>query len=185
MNNLIALLIACGLVYAQDGATVIIGKGPQNYPYQRIYGYSGSNLVYICKARAVSNSRASTSISITAATNANPVVLTSVGHGFHANSRPSITISGGTGNWTAINGTFAATILSADTFSIAVNSTSIGALAGTIKFTTTAPRTTVAEWEVEVFAYDGSGNMIWGGYLNGRSSSQKCSEAALTTTNWQ
>jgi len=75
------------------------------------------------------------SISITSATNANPVVFTvAAGHGFATGEGPVITISGGTGAWTVVNGSFVATILSPTTFSIAVNSTAIGAVAGTIVY---------------------------------------------------
>ena len=188
MRHAIVLLIVCAACFAQDGPTTIVSKGPQAYCYQRVYGFSGGNLVYTCKSRCFEASkRPQTQVSISAATNANPVVFTSTGHGFDLNSRPKVTISGGTGNWTAINGTFTATMVDANSFSIAVDSTSLGgALAGTIKFTTTAPRTTVAEWEVEQYAYDGSGNLAWAGYLNGTSApNQKRSDAALTTTNRQ
>lgn len=63
-----------------------------------------------------------------AASNANPVSLTLVNHGLITGT--SITISGGTGAWAAINGTFTPTVTSADTFTIPVNSTGLGALAG-------------------------------------------------------
>jgi hypothetical protein len=66
-----------------------------------------------------------------------------------------------------------------------VDSTAFGALTGTLVFTTTAPRITIAEWAVELLVYSGS-NPIWKGWLAGSSSyAAKCSDAALTTTNIQ
>lgn len=76
--------------------------------------------------------RVGTTAAITAATNANPVVLTSASHGLATGQ--SVMISGGTGNWTAINGTFTVTVIDADTFSIPANSTALGALAGSPVF---------------------------------------------------
>lgn len=69
-----------------------------------------------------------TASTITAATNANPTSLTSVGHGLQTGN--PVTISGATGNWTPINGTFSITRTGADTFTIAVDATTFGALTG-------------------------------------------------------
>lgn len=181
------LLFVCLSAYAQEGPTIAISEGgPTNAAYQHVYGYSGSNLIYTCTAASVNSTRAFTRVSISAATNANPVVFTSTGHGLDANSRPKVTISGGTGNWTAANGTFTATVTSANAFSIPVDSTAFGALTGTVVFTTTGPRTVLAEWSVKLYGYDGSNNLIWSGWQNATNSlNQKCSEAALTTTNRQ
>jgi hypothetical protein len=148
--------------------------------YEQVITYSGSNVVATCLAQSTLAKRTQRVISISAATNANPVVFTSTGHGFPLSARPLVTISGGTGNWTAINGPFTATIVDANTFSILVNSTSLGALAGTITFTTTAPRITIAEWQVQVIAYSGS-NPIWTGWMGGDAGfSQICNNATGT-----
>jgi hypothetical protein len=66
---------------------------------------------------------------ITAATNANPVELTLTSHGL--TNGETITISGATGAWAPINGTFTATVTGVNTFTIAVDSTAFGALTGT------------------------------------------------------
>jgi hypothetical protein len=132
---------------------------PPNIGVQNVNVYSGSNMTYRCWARSVVPTRASTSTTITSATNANPVLITvSGGHGFDVNSRPVITLSGGTGNWAALSGARIATIVSSTTLSVAVDTTSAGAVAGTVTYTTTAPRTNVAEWSVIRYSYDGSGN---------------------------
>jgi hypothetical protein len=68
------------------------------------------------------------SVAITAATNANPVELTAAAHGLATGAH--VTISGATGNWTAINGSWTVTVTGGGTFTIPVDSTSFGALAG-------------------------------------------------------
>lgn len=77
------------------------------------------------------------SVAVTAATNANPVVITTgIAHYFTSGQQVSIT--GGTGTWVAINGTFTITVISPTTFSIPVDSTAFGALAGTVIATSLA-----------------------------------------------
>jgi len=65
---------------------------------------------------------------ITAATAANPAVLTKTAHGLVTGNL--IKISGFSGNWVPANGTWRVTYLSADTFSIPVNSGGFGAMTG-------------------------------------------------------
>jgi len=66
---------------------------------------------------------------ISAATQANPAVLTKTGHGLV--SGDTILISGFTGNWVPANGIWRVNYVSADTFSIPVNATGFGAMTGT------------------------------------------------------
>ncbi len=73
---------------------------------------------------------ASAVFTITAATNANPVVFTKTAHGLTTGT--VITLFGGTGAWSAVNGSFVITSTGANTFSIPVDSTAFGALTGTI-----------------------------------------------------
>lgn len=187
-------LLVCGLAavclfaQSQPGATdVNINEGAGRNGYQTVYAYSGGNVTYECQAISVNSSRLNIRVAISAASNANPVVFTSTGHGFHVNSnaRPKVLISGGTGNWTAVNGEWTATVIDANTFSIPVNSTSFGALAGSVMFATTAPRMTVAEWAVKLYAYDGSNNVINIANLNGVTRGSKCSDAVVAGTNVQ
>lgn len=146
---------------------------------QRIMAYSGTLISYMCQARSVQATK--TRISIASATNANPVVFTVTGgHGFNTNSLPLVTISGGTGNWTAVNGTFTATIINTTTFSIPVNSTSLGAMAGTIVLDTAAPLITAAVWSVQKFVYDGSNNLVWSGFVGGSPAERNTCSAAPT-----
>lgn len=162
--RIILLLLAALAVQAQND--VIVSQKSPSAGYQMILTYSGNDLLYICRAASVQPT--SPSISIASATQANPVVFTvSGGHGFDANSKPLVTISGGTGNWVAVNASLTATILSSTTFSVAVNSSAFGAVSGTLVYTTRAPRTTVPVWSVQKFVSDGSGNVIWSGWVGG------------------
>lgn len=193
MKLFTSLLLIGGIAAAQDGTPVNLSQGPPHIPYQAVYGYTVNGSVYnltsVCFAPSelTAGFRAETNIAISAATNANPVVFTSTGHGFNTNSRPSITISGATGNWTPVNGTFTATIIDANTFSIPVNSTGFSTLTGTLTFTTTAPRLNQPEWAVELYAYDANNNLISRTWLKGSSGigTAKCSDATSTTTNIQ
>lgn len=185
----IAVLLALSVFGCMaQGPEITISQGPAPNPFQIIYGYTGTNLVYVCYAHSVLGT--SFPVSISAASNANPVSLTSASHGFNASSRPKVTISGATLTWTPVNGTFTATITGANTFTIPVDSSAFGALTGTVVFTTTAPRTNQSVWAVKEFSYDGSSNLIWSGWLNGISAVQssggsKCSDATSTTLNVQ
>ena len=159
----ILLLVAAMTAFAQT--EVRDSERNTDVGYQYILIYTGNNLTTYCKALSLQPT--SQPISISAASNANPVSLTSTAHGFNSSALPLVTISGGTGNWTAINGTFTATITGANTFTIPVNSTAFGALAGTITFTTRAPRTNQSVWSVMQLAYDGSNNLTWKGWYAG------------------
>lgn len=167
---------------------VDLSQFPTGPSVEAVYAYDGSNnLLSACYALTIDTTSRRSSIitSISAATNANPVVFTSTGHGFNLNIRPKVTISGGTGNWTAVNGTFTATIVDANSFSIPIDSTTFGAVTGTLTYTTTAPRSNVAEWEVILYSYT-STNLILKSFLGGTASfSNKCSDAASTTLNKQ
>ena len=171
----ILLLLAAMALQAQT--EMRLSQRNPDVGYQMILTYSGTSLLYLCKAASIQPT--SPAISIASATNASPVVFTvSGGHGFNASSLPLVTISGGTGNWTAVNASLTATILSSTTFSVAVDSTSFGAVSGTLVFTTRAPRTTSSIWSVQKFVYDGSANMIWSGWVGGTPSyTTTCSSA--------
>jgi hypothetical protein len=188
MKKLIAALLSVFVLGAQEGSTVNITDGPKNQGYQKAMFYSGANLEYVCSAR--SNSRQTTG-SISAATNANPVELTSTSHQFYTYSKPTITISGGTGAWAAINGRWTITVTGANTFTIGVDSTAFGALAGTIVFTTLAPRLDRGIWAIQKFTYDGSSNLtgaFWAGdpaAASGASSAETKACSARTTLSYQ
>lgn len=68
-------------------------------------------------------------VAIASATNATPVVFTRAAHGLTTGAL--VYITGFTGNWTPANATFAVTVLSANTFSVVLDSTGFGAVTGT------------------------------------------------------
>lgn len=73
-------------------------------------------------------------------------VITYTAHGMQAGY--SVTIAGGSGDWAGINGTRLITIIDANSFSVAVNSSGYsGTFAGTVS--TFAPRTNAACWAIQ------------------------------------
>jgi len=166
MKRLLLALIVAASAWAQTAT-----------PLEIINYYSGTNLIYSCTALAVqprslpgftgSTTNAGI-ITVSAASNANPVSFTATAHGLDfpsaATIAPVITISGGTGSWAAVNGSWVATITSANAFTIPVDSTAFGALAGTLVVTTTAPKSTEAVWLVKNYVYTAAtANLIFSG----------------------
>ena len=182
MKTLFAILILAGGALAQQQVVTVNGPATQT-----INVYNGSNvLIANCTAYSVvtTGQRAAVKVPITVATQATPTVLTAVGHGFATGTRPSITISGVTGTgYTAINATWKATVASVDTFSVPFDSHLLAAPTLTnAVFTTTAPRSTIAEWAVRLFLYDTNSNLTVMPWLNGTSAyNQKCSDYSSTT----
>lgn len=188
MKLIAVLFVATVALFAQEQVRIMTGPATQ-----QSFIYSGTSLIAVCEAYSVltTGPRAAARVAISAVSKASAGVVTSVGHGFDLYSRPIVTISGATGTgWASgaatINGTFTATIIDADTFSIPVNTSGNGTLAGAVIFWTTAPRKTMPEWSVYRQAYDGSGLLATKAWLNGTSAmNQKCSEASSTTLNQQ
>ncbi len=173
------LLILALLALPAFGQNCQIGSTSGNPPTgcQRILGYSGTNLIYMCQARSVQPQ--ASKMTVASASTANPVVFTiSGGHGFDLSSLPIVTLTGGTGNWTAVNITATATIINSTTFSIPVNSTSFGSLAGTVVVSTNSPLTTSSVWSVMKLVYDGSDNLIWTGFVGGSPGERNTCSAA-------
>lgn len=110
-------LLASSLFAQVDGTTVSLSQGSAPVGYQLVSGYR--------------------TISITSCTKATPMICTTVAHGIAINKTFTGVISGATGSgWTAINAYWTATVVTATTISIAVDSSGFGTLAGTIIFTT-------------------------------------------------
>lgn len=95
-----------GVVLVKNSSGVPINADA--LPTFRVYGPSGFTGVY-------GTSSLLTSGSVTGATNATPIVITSAAHGLTTGAR--VTISGVLGN-TAANGTFTVTYVSSSTFSL-------------------------------------------------------------------
>lgn len=164
--KLFALLTLACSMFAQE---VVISQKPETQGYSLNPVYSGSDLTYLCKARSA---QPISTITVSAASNANPVSFTATAHGLDYQSgatiTPLISIQGATGNWTPINGVFVATPTSANTFTIAVDSTAFGALTGTLTVTTRAPKTTSLIWSIWHGVYS-SGMLLWSGWASGPS----------------
>lgn len=186
LRLLLSMILSAVVAVAQQRPEVSISQFPPFDPGQIVYGYNGADLIYSCYAQSEAT-QPTGPIAISAVSKAAAAVVTSTAHGFNANSRPQITISGATGTgWTAINRSWTVTVIDANTFSIPIDSTGFGTLAGTVTFTTYAPRTNQGNWAVRLYAYDVNHNQIWTGWLNGSTHFQaKCSDATSTTTNIQ
>jgi|SRR5689334_15104029 len=149
------------------GVQVNQSQGPAPRAYQIISDYGGgTNLIYT--GYADSDQLKDQVISVSAASNASPVSFTATSHGFDyqslATATPAVKITGGTGNWAAINGVWIATPTSANAFTIPVDSTAFGALTGTLVVTTRAPLTSNAVWAISKNVYDAGGKLIWAGW---------------------
>lgn len=163
---LILLAAAC-FAQSSEGSPVNQTIGAPPKPFQVIYDYAGGNtLTYI--GYALSDQISTVTITVSAATNANPVSFTATAHGFDYQAKatilPTVCISGATGNWTPINGCWTATPTDANDFTIPVNSTAFGALTGTLVVTTRAPLTSSPIWAINKLVYDGSNRLIWSGW---------------------
>lgn len=162
-----AVLLLVGSLSAQEGTLVTQTDGPPRDFYTKYFFASGTT-IYACSTKA---SGELTSQSVSAITNASPAVLTIAGHGFNTSAKPQVTVSGGITNWAPINSTFIATVIDGNTLSIALDTTTFGAVTGTILLKTTAARTTRPVWAVQKLDSDVGGNPVaaqWalGGYTN-------------------
>lgn len=183
---LLALTAALALAQQTD-TNVTLSAQPPVTGMQFVYGYSASQLQYTCSAPAQTSTgnRWLTHYPISAASNASAVVFTTTAS-INLNSRPQVTIAGATGNWTPVNGTFTATILSSTTFSIPVNSSGFSTLTGTLYFQSTAPVLNQPVWAVQEYFYDTSGDLISSMWLGGSTGYKaKCTDATSTTLNVQ
>jgi hypothetical protein len=193
---LLALSISV-IALAQVGSPVRISDDPPPSPVSFTYVYSSGQVIAICSSPSTipfgaSNWRATVQVPITSISNANPAIVTSAFHGLDASlavngtpavARPSITITGATASWMQINQTFVATVLTADTFSIPVDTSALGAFSQTgISFTTTGPRAGQPEWAVQKIFYDASGNATQKLWLAGvQTYTNRCTDATSTT----
>jgi hypothetical protein len=187
--KVLTLLLFAIPIWCQNGQPVRVQDTPPTDAVEKVYVITGTVTTAICSAMSSEGSRLGRPVAISAVSKANPAVITSTGHGFTlppttgTGQRPQVIISGATGTgWTAINATWTATIIDANTFSIPIDSTGFGTLAGTVIFVTPAPRQTIAEWAVQKFGYDGANNAIWSGWIGGTTAfNQKCTDVTSTT----
>lgn len=168
----IALRLALALTMCPAIALCQLGGQPVNQvdipppqAVQTILDFAGgNNLTYIGKAVSDQGERGTSTIAVSAASNANPVSFTATAHGMDfqtgAPVTPGVCISGGTANWTVINGCWIATPTSANAFTIPVDSSALGALTGTLVVTTRCPLITKSVWAIQKLSYDTSNRVV-------------------------
>lgn len=176
MKRFVLAILCAALAYSQDGTPMNSSQGSPYVGYQTLaYNVTGATS-YICSGKSSTVS----TITVTAASNASPVSFTATAHNIGdygnlgATVTPLVSISGGTGNWTAINGVWTATPTSANAFTILVDSSAFGALTGTLVVKTMSPRHNVAQWSILKIMYDS------GGYFSGRGWAQAPGGAGST-----
>lgn len=150
MKFLAALLLSAALLIAQPtGTRTVVSDGPPSDLHTKFY-LVVSNDQYICYAKqnAVQTTFAATSVTAGATT----TITLSGGHGFALGSSPVIVISGMTGSWAPLNGTWSAVVTSATQFTVAVNSAGFGAVTGTFSASTYANRGGSAIWAIKKVA---------------------------------
>src|SRR5579859_5197110 len=174
MKTLIAFLSVVSVLMGQDGSPTNSSKGVPYKAYEGLYYYSGANLIYACYAPSYqpgnnASTKPPSTITVSAASNANPVSFTATAHGFGdfvtlgPTSTPVVKITGYTGNWAALNGVWSVIVTSANAFTIAVDSTAFGAVTGTAVFTTYSPLWNKPVWSIQTFVYSGA-NLIFSGW---------------------
>ncbi len=102
--------------FNRQPADVVVGQSDMT-------GSIANNSAAVCESTG-------STLSVSAATNGVFATFTVTDH--QLSSGQAVTISGATGNWAAVNGRFIVTAISADTFSIGVNSLNFGPLSGTL-----------------------------------------------------
>lgn len=159
------LATAFALLAQSDSPNYTQSNGAPNMAYTRIFGYSGTNIIYICKA--LSAQPQTSTITVTSISNANPGVVSAAAHGFYYESGVTqkilVFISGATGMWSTLNGFKVLVPASTGTFTILTtaganfNTSGFGAWgAQSITVTTRAPKITDSVWSVENYSNDGS-----------------------------
>lgn len=160
---LTAVLLALS-AFAQTtatGSTVMMSDAPPKDFYSR-YFYTSAGDIYTCIASSIQAKEYAMTITSTVA-GATTSLVFSAGHGFHADATPKVTVSGGTGAWSAVNSVWKATYVSATTVTIPIDSSGFGAVAGTIAVKSAAPRLTNPVWAVSRYRPTGAdpSSVLW------------------------
>jgi hypothetical protein len=147
--------------------------GPPITAYSKKFYRDGSgNVEYICTARSRNKTSSTT---VTGATNASPIVVTSAAHGLSTDNE--VTITGVLGN-TAANGTWKIIVLSTSTFSL-TSSTGNGAYTSGGSAQTQAPRSNDQVWAIQKFYYTGN-DIDYSAWTSGASSMNRACDDRLT-----
>lgn len=129
-------------------ANVVVSNYPANEGMTQLLAYDAStpaNVEYVGVAK--STQPAPTTLTVASVSKAAAAVFTVTAHGLASDN--IITVAGATGDWLALNGDRIITVLSVDTFSVAVDSRAFSGsfdAAATVK--TVAPRTCCPIWSI-------------------------------------
>lgn len=176
MKLFLAVIGIASVLGAQvNGVAVSVSPFPYLTADDSINYYDGSNnLIYSCVANSNTpgtNTSQPSVVTVSAISNASPASFTATAHGFGdfathgATMTPTVKVAGLTGNWTPLNGVWKAIITTANAFTIAVDSTSFGAVTGTVAVTTLAPRWNLPVWSIWGAVYT-SGNLLFSGWAS-------------------
>jgi hypothetical protein len=156
--KLLYSLLFASVCFAQS-QNVRISQSPADDAFTVITHFTAGNPDYVCKARSTQNISV---VTVSAISNANPGIMTATGHGFYYNSSGPVAqhfaafISGLTGNWLPLNGLHTLYASSADALTTDVDTSTFGAVTGTIVVSTRAPNTKAKVWAVQSLGFDGS-----------------------------
>lgn len=113
-----------------QGYGSVISANFADYIRSFVVGRMAFNSIPIVNNTVWKNSGSNATTAVSAATNATAAVLTSTAHSFPVGTGVTLTFAGFTGSWVSLNGAHAITVIDANTFSVAINSTAFGALTG-------------------------------------------------------
>lgn len=138
--------------------------------YQVIPKLDSATVNYLCGAP--SQRPTAKLLTVSAITLANPGVATITGHGFSQYATPLVYITGGTGDWAAVNGLRILTYVNANTMSIGVDTSAFAAFgAQVLVVSTMAVAETDEFWGIKKVILDASGNTVWSGWASSAPSS--------------
>lgn len=165
MTKYIFLVLALALLcFAQaegpSGAQMVRSDGPP-YDFWTKLPYTSGGTTYICYARAFNKK---TSMSVSTVTPGSPTVVTlASAHAFETFTNPTVTLSGATGASAVLNGTYVATIVDSTTVSLALDSSALSSVTGTITMSTNAPRLNQPVWAIQKAVTTSSGDLalLW------------------------
>ncbi len=137
-----------------NGSPVIVSDAPPRDFYTRVF-YVSSGDIYTCVTSSIQTVQYTMTLTSTVG-GATTSLVFSAGHGIHPDASPKFTITGGTGTWVAANATWKATYVNSTTFTIALDSSGLGAVAGTLVVKSSAPRLTQPVWAVSRYHPSGA-----------------------------
>jgi len=154
---------------------VLPSIGPPDTAWTGINDYGGgSTILYSGLAKSIQQPF---TLTVTSVSKASSAVVTVTAHGLDTDN--IVTVTGGTGEWTGVNGAQIITKVDANSFTIPVATTGYsGSFAGSIS--TLAPRTSAACWSIQKYYYSGS-NLVRSAWANGNAAANAIWDNRATT----